>query len=264
MMLDNEKIENNLSMLKVNLKLRKYSQKTIDKYVSLIGKFLKYNKSPKEYLITLSNNGRETIRSNYFALKFFSENVLDKKLDATIPLTKRKMHLPNVINKTEIETLFNVTTNLKHKLVLRLLYYAGLRLNEVRNLKWEDLDFERELINVKKGKGDKNRTVFLHKKLKEILEENGIKKQGFILISERNTKYNERTIQQIIKTALKKTDIKKNVTPHTLRHCFATHLLEAGCDIRYIQQLLGHKDLKTTQIYTHVANKDIKRLAELL
>ena len=85
-----------------------------------------------------------------------------------------------------------------------------------------------------------------------------------IFISTRDGKDNKRTIQQIIKTASRNAGIRKNVTPHTLRHCFATHLLESGADIRYIQQLLGHKNLKTTQIYTHVANKDIKKLANLL
>ena len=92
----------------------------------------------------------------------------------------------------------------------------------------------------------------------------GIRRSGLILISERSKKYNERTIQQIVKNAARKAGIKKKVTPHTLRHSFATHLLEAGADIRHIQQLLGHKRLRTTQIYMHVANKDIKRLANLL
>jgi len=160
--------------------------------------------------------------------------------------------------------LFEVTKNLKHKLVLALLYYAGLRLSEVRNLKWEDIDFEREVIHVKQAKGEKERVVFLHKKLKELLMKYGIKKSGIVLVSDRWKRYNERTIQQIVKNAARKAGIKKKVTPHTLRHSFATHLLEARADIRYIQQLLGHKSLRTTQIYTHVANKDIKKLAELL
>ena len=106
--------------------------------------------------------------------------------------------------------------------------------------------------------------MFLHKKLVEILKMYETKKEGLVFVSQRDEKYNKRTIQQIIKSASKKVGIKKNATPHTLRHSFATHLLEGGADIRYIQQLLGHKDLKTTQIYTHVANKDIKRLADLI
>jgi len=131
------------------------------------------------------------------------------------------------------------------------------------------------------AKGDKERIVFLHKKLIDMLQIYGAKKEGLVFVSQspkkskifwaqknkffsREGKYNKRTIQQIVKSASKKSGIKKNATPHTLRHSFATHLLESGADIRYIQQLLGHKDLKTTQIYTHVANKDIKKLAKLL
>ncbi len=139
-----------------------------------------------------------------------------------------------------------------------------MRVNEVINLRWQDIDFERGLIHIKRGKGGKERVVFLHKKLKELLKEYGIKNTGLVLISERSKKYSERTIQQIVKNASKKAGIKKKVTPHTLRHSFATHLLEAGADIRYIQKLLGHKNLRTTQIYTHIANKDIKKLADLL
>ncbi|MEM2916624.1 MAG: tyrosine-type recombinase/integrase [Candidatus Woesearchaeota archaeon] len=154
--------------------------------------------------------------------------------------------------------------NWKHKLVIMFLYYAGLRLDEVRNLKWEDVDFDREIIHLKTAKGDKERIVFLHKKLIDMLKMYGTKEEGPIFVSQREGKYNKRTIQQIVKFASKKVGIKKKITPRTLRHSFATHLLESGADIRYTQQLLGHKDLKTTQIYTHVANKDIKKLANLL
>jgi len=129
-----------------------------------------------------------------------------------------------VINKAEIQKLFEVTENMKRKVVLALLYYAGLRLSEARNLRWENIDFERELIHIKQTKGEKERVVFLHQELKKLLEEYGIRKSGLVLISERGKKYNERTIQQ----------------------------------------LLGHKSLRTTQIYTHVANRDVKNLAKLL
>ena len=133
-----------------------------------------------------------------------------------------------------------------------------------QKLKWQDFDFGRSIIHVKRAKGDKDRIVFLHRQLSKIIEENGVKKEGYVIISERGVIYNERTIQEIVKNAARKADIRKKVTPHTLRHSFATHLLEAGADIRYIQRLLGHKNLQTTQIYTHVANKDIKKLADLL
>ncbi|RLI99552.1 MAG: integrase, partial [Candidatus Aenigmatarchaeota archaeon] len=181
-----------------------------------------------------------------------------------LPLAKKSLKLPLVLSREEINKMIEVTTNIKHKLVLMCLYFAGLRLDEVRNLKWQDIDFDRDIIHVKTTKGEKERVVFLHSKLKEMLEIYGVNKQGLVFISQRGRKYNKRTIQQIVKNTAKKAGIKKMVTPHTLRHSFATHLLEAGADIRYIQQLLGHKSLRTTQIYTHVASKDIKKLANLL
>ena len=106
--------------------------------------------------------------------------------------------------------------------------------------------------------------IFLHPKLKEALEEYGIKNYGFVSKSDRGKKYSPKIIQEIVKKASKKAGVNKRVTPHTLRHSFATHLLEGGADIRYIHQLLGHRSLRTTQIYTHVANRDIKKLANLL
>lgn len=246
------------------IKLRKYSYQTGKLYISITKRFLKSGKTPREFILFNSNRNRSTIRSIYFALKFFYENVLDEKFDEKLPLVKRKIKLPIVLNRKEIEKMIKITNNVKHKLVLMILYYAGLRLDEVINLDWQDIDFEREVIHIKKAKGEKERVVFLHKKLKEMLKIYGIDKKGLVFKSQMGKKYNKRTIQQIVHNTAKKADIDKKVTPHTLRHSFATHLLEAGADIRYIQHLLGHKDLKTTQIYTHIANKDIKRLANLL
>lgn len=185
------------------------------------------------------------MRSTYFALRFFYENVLHEKFEEGLPLAKRPLKLPVVLGREEVVKMTETTNNLKHKLVLMFLYYAGLRLDEVRNLKWQDLDFDRGTIHVKTAKGEKERVVFLHPKLIELLNIYGTNKDGFIFLSRRGERYN-------------------NTTPHTLRYSFATHLLESGADIRYIQLLLGHKDLKTTQIYTHIANKDIKKLANLL
>lgn len=176
---------------------------------------------------------------------------------------KKDRKLPIVLSKEEIGSMISSTNNLKHRLILVLLYYAGLRLDEVVNLRWNDIDFDNGAIYVRKTKEEKERTVFLHAKVKELL---GIYGRGgsTILRSERNKKYDKRTIQQVIKSMAKKARINKKVSPNTLRHSFATHLLEAGADIHYIQQLLGHKNLQTTQIYTRVANKDIKKLAQLL
>lgn len=246
------------------IKLRKYSFQTGKSYISTVKEFLKSGKTPREFLLSYSDKSRSTMRGVYFALKFFYENVLNEKFDEKIPLAKKDLKLPIVLSREETSKMIDATNNIKHKLILMSLYYAGLRLDESRNLKWQDLDFDREIIHLKTAKGEKERVVFLHPKLKELLKIYGIGEEGYIFLSERGRKYNKRTIQQIVKNTAKKIGIKKKVTPHTLRHSFATHLLEAGTDIRYIQHLLGHKDLKTTQIYTHIANKDIKKLANLL
>lgn len=246
------------------IKLRMYSYQTGKLYISFVKEFLAYGKTPREFLLSYTTKSKSTMRSAYFALKFFHENVLNAKFEEELPLARKSLKLPLVLSKEEVIRMIDSTNNLKHKIIIMFLYYAGLRLDEVRNISWSDIDLDRETIHLKTAKGDKERVVFLHKKLIETLSMLGMKDAGPIFISQRDGKYNKRTIQQIIKSASRKAGIKKNVTPHTLRHSFATHLLESGADIRYIQQLLGHKNLKTTQIYTHVANKDIKKLANLL
>ncbi|HLC60891.1 MAG TPA: tyrosine-type recombinase/integrase [Candidatus Nanoarchaeia archaeon] len=203
------------------------------------------------------------MRTTYFALRFYYQHVLHEHFDEQLPLAKKSLKLPIVLSKEEVHSMIDGMNNLKHRLVLSFLYYAGMRLNEVRNIRWEDLDFDRSLIHLKITKGGKERVVFLHEKLKELLNLHA-NRDGLIFLSQRNKKYHPRTIELIVKTAAERADIKKKVTPHTLRHSFATHLLEAGADIRYIQHLLGHKDLKTTQIYTHVAQKDVIKLAGLI
>ncbi len=253
-----------LSKLAEELKLRKYSHQTGKAYISITKDFLNSGKTSREFLLAHSDKSKSTMRSIYFALQFFHKNVLNTKFEEKLPLAKNSLKLPQVLSKEEIGRMIESTNNLKHRLLIMVLYYAGLRLDEARNLKWQDLDFDRDIIHLKTAKGDKERVVFFHAKLKDLLKLYGIKSEGLIFISQIGNKYNKRTIQQVVKGAAKKAGIKKKVSPHTLRHSFATHLLESGADIRYIQQLLGHKDLKTTQIYTHVANRDIKRLADLL
>ncbi len=259
-----KKEEESEIQLKKELELRKYSNQTIKLYSNIIKKFLESNNSPKEFLRSNQDKSRSYVRSVYFSLRFYYKYVLNKSFEEEIPLIKEKLKLPIVLSKEEINNMIMSTKNLKHRLILMFLYYSGLRLNEVINIKWNDIDFDRKIIHLKKSKGEKERIIFLHKKLKQILEMYGKEKEGLILKSDRNKKYNNRTIQKIVKNASKKAKINKKVNPHVLRHSFATHLLEAGADIRYIQQLLGHKNLQTTQIYTHVANKDIKKLANLI
>ncbi len=263
-LMNNKERDKQIKKLIEEIELRKYSKETEKSYTATVKEFINSKKTPKDFLLLYSNKSNATMRNIYFALKFFYENVLGEKFCEKIPLAKKASKLPEVLSREDVKKMLDVIQNSKHKLIFGLLYYSGLRLNEARKLKWEDLDFERKTIHLKNTKGNKDRIVFLHEKLIVLLDEIGRKKEGSVLMSERGNLYNERTIQEIIKVTAKKAGINKRVHPHTLRHSFATHLLEAGCDIRYIQQLLGHKDLQTTQIYTHVANKDINRLANLL
>ena len=253
-----------LNKLSEELRLRKHSRQTEKAYTLIIRKFIESQLQPREFLLKYTDKSRSSMRSVYFALKFFYENVLRQKFDENIPLAKNKGKLPIVLNKEEIGKMLEATLNLKHRLVLMFLYYTGIRLNEVVNLRWDDIDFQRDVIHLKTAKGEKERIIFLHEKLKRFIEYFNIKKEGFVFLSNLGSKYDKRTIQAIVGNAAKKAGIGKRTTPHILRHSFATHLLEAGADIRHIQKLLGHSNLQTTQIYTHVANKDIKKLADLL
>lgn len=253
-----------LNKLSEELRLRKHSKQTEKAYTLMIGKFIESGLQPREFLLKYSDKSRSYLRSAYFALKFFHENVLRQEFDENIPLAKNRGKLPIVLSKEEISKMLEATLNLRHRLVLMFLYYTGIRLNEIVNLRWEDLDFQRGTIHLKTAKGGKERVIFLHDRLKKFIEYFNIKKEGFVFISNMGKKYDGRTVQMIVKHAAARAGIGKKVTPHTLRHSFATHLLEAGADIRHIQKLLGHSNLQATQIYTHVANKDIKKLANLL
>lgn len=243
------------------LKLRKYSDNTINTYTKILNNFLSSDLEPKDFLLKQSEKSYSSLKINFFVLDFFYKNILKKELDIDIKNIKvrKRYKLPVVLNKTEVKNLIEATTNDRHKLIILFLYYAGLRVSEVINLNREDIDLKREIIHIKDSKNNKDRVIFLHQKIKEQL-----KIVNLPLLSSRGRKYSPRSIQKIVEKYAKLVKINKKVTPHTLRHSFATHLLEAGVDIRYIQKLLGHKNLKTTQIYTHIANKEIKKLSKLL
>jgi len=253
--------------LEDELKLRGFSSKTIKAYSFNVEKYLKSCKQPKQYLLDLINKGyaTETVRQACFAIKFFLKiNKKDdkniEKLIKDIPNLKREKRLPVILSKKEIWDMIFSTKNLNHRLIIKLGYSTGLRLSEIINLKWPDIDFQRNVIHIKKAKGKKDRIVMLSPKIKKDLRNLTTDKEGFIFKTMRGRKYSGRTIQLIIKNSAKKADIKKKVTPHTLRHSFATHLLEQGIDIRYIRDLLGHSRIETTMIYTSVSKRNIDKI----
>lgn len=247
-------------------KLRGYSSKTIRNYVHHIKKFEESGKTPRNFLLYLIEKKKsdETIRSAGFAIKFYLQilkknNTSIENTLKNLPNLKREKKLPVILSKNEIERMVKVTKNINHRLIILIGYSAGLRLSEIINLKWQDIDFEREIIHIHQSKGKKDRIVMLSKRVKqelEMIEQTA----SYVCISNRGKKYTERTIQEIITTAANKANIRKRVTPHTLRHSFATHLLEAGTDLRYIKNLLGHSDISTTLIYTKVSKRDISKI----
>ena len=199
------------------------------------------------------------------AIKFYYTKVIFRP-DFEIEKIKRPRkgrNLPNILSKGEIEMILGALTNLKHITLLYTIYSSGLRLNEILNLRVQDISFDRNQIFVKKGKGNKDRVVMLSEVLKLLLIKYTDKYKPVYWLFEgrdQKTQYSASSVQKVVKLAAYKAGITKPVTPHKIRHCFATHLLDEGTDLRYIQELLGHKDIKTTLIYTHVTTKNIKKI----
>ncbi len=249
------------------IKLKGYSKRTIGSYVFHVGKFLDSKLDPKEFLLKLINEGKskETIRVAGFAVKFYlgirakQDGTINEIIEKT-PNVKRDKRLPAVLSKKEIEDMVISTKNFIHRTMIQLMYSSGMRASEIISLKWPDIDFDRNTIHLKLAKGNKDRIVMLSPKVKKNLLKLDIEKQGLVFKTNRDGKYSLRSIELIVKKAAQKAGIRKKVTPHSLRHSFATHLLEQGVDVRYIRDLLGHANLQTTMIYTKVSNKDISKI----
>jgi len=255
------------------LTIRGLSENTKRHYLSCAANFIRFcRKAPDQitlddiyyfqlYLKQKKNAPWNTFNLYVNSLKFLFIKTLKKdwKIDS-IPYTKKGLILPNVLNKNEIIELYKTLSNLKHQSIFAVLYSTGIRVSEITNLKVSDIDSKRMMIKVNQGKGNKDRFVMLSGKLLKLLRLywKEFRPQEW-LFSGFNplTHISVRTVEHILSNAKTKTNIKKKVTPHVLRHSFATHLLENGIDMRRIQVLLGHKSLKTTILYLHVAENII-------
>lgn len=252
-----------LTELLNELKLRGFSERTIKIYLFFNFKFLNFiNKSSsditeadiKSYLASLIGKyENSSINLAYSALKFYYETMLKKDMKNII-VPKREKKMPSVMNRDEIKKLIEFAKNEKSKLVIKFLYSTGLRVSELVNLEKKDLEINEKIGWVRKGKGAKDRIFILPVSLIEEID-NILKNK-----SERVFPMTVRAIQKIVKNTSIRAGIQKKISPHTLRHSFATHLLESGTDIRKIQELLGHSNLQTTQIYTHVSTEEIKKI----
>lgn len=257
------------------LELKRYSYNTAKTYITCFETFLNYHsdielndlneEDIKQYLQVLVNIGKSNsyLHQTINSIKFYYEVVMgmpNRFYSIDRPFKENK--LPTVLSKTEVQNMLTVTKNIKHRCIIELLYSAGLRRAELIDLKTMDIDSERMLIKVNSGKGNKDRYTLLGENtlvaLREYYKEYKPKVYLFEGIGAR--KYSETSIAKIVKRAAKNAKISKKVTPHTLRHSFATHLLENGVNLRNIQVLLGHSSTKTTEIYTHVANNSFSTI----
>jgi site-specific recombinase XerD len=179
-----------------------------------------------------------------------------------IPYPKAEKKLPIVLSKDEIQRMFNVCENLKHKALLSILYACGLRVSEVINLKWSHIDRSRMIINIIAGKGNRDRQVMLPSSLIPLLEKyyREYKPKEYVFNGQSTIQYSDRSVLQVIKQLALKANISKRVYTHLMRHCSFTHLCESGTDISIIQKLAGHNNIKTTMVYTHISDSLISKI----
>ncbi|MBT3582663.1 tyrosine-type recombinase/integrase [Candidatus Woesearchaeota archaeon] len=257
-----------IQRLEAELRIRGLSPKTVSTYILHCTKFLEFLNKPieeveeddvKSYLAEKMSHDAapRSIALTKAAIMFMTNEILGKSIKFKTQKIPRSV--PEVLSKEEVKLLID-TAKHKNKLMLELLYSSGLRLSELISLKIEDLELNTKTGWVRSGKGNKDRMIILSDKVIEHLREFiDDRKTGYILQG-RNGKLSPRTVQITLANLAKKANLTKKVHPHMLRHSFATHLLEAGTDIRKIQVLLGHSDLSTTQIYTQVSNKELKKI----
>lgn len=257
------------------LELRKYANNTVKTYVTSFETFINYyiskdlvaiNESDvRKYILKLVQEDRSNsyINSAINSIKFYFESVLGMpNRFYQIERPRKEKKLPKVLSKEDVLSVIANTNNLKHKCIVSLLYSSGIRRNELVNLKISDIDSKRMLIRIEAAKGNKDRYTLLSNSLLEDLRKyyKQYKPEKYIVEGMYGKQYSAQSIGKIVGNAAKKAGIKISVTPHMLRHSFATHLLEAGVDLRQIQVLLGHSSSKTTEIYTHVATTTFKKI----
>lgn len=269
---DKEKMnkEEFLKNLETEIKISKFSPYTLRNYLDFNKRLLEYtNKQPvqieqqdiKNFLADKMSNKSSSSTILFLAsIKFAYLSLLDKDPTLKIKRPKNEKKIPIVLTKQEISDLINTPENSKSKLMIQLLYSSGLRVSELVNLKSTDIDFSENIGWVRSGKGKKDRMFIISKKLSKKLEKFIKKNSDWKYIFSKENPLTTRNIQKIVQKTAKKAGINKHVHVHTIRHSFATHLLESGVDIAKIQKLLGHSALTTTQIYLHISSVELKKI----
>lgn len=259
--------------LQEQMQISGYSPRTIKSYTICAKKMYGHFQKPlnqvseaefKDFLAHLAkkNLSPYTLNLYHATIKYVIENIYNKSFSFGFPYAKRHKKLPIVLSRYEIQLLIKSIKNNKHKTFIALAYGAGLRVSEVINLKVKDLDLDELTIHIKNSKGAKDRVTVVPEKLENDIRNliAGKNANNFVFESERGGRLTTRTAQVVFRRAAKKSSIKKPATFHSLRHSFATHLLENGTDVRYVQELLGHANIRTTQVYTKVTNPNLKNI----
>lgn len=255
------------------LRLRNYSPKTQSAYLCYIKEYITFAKKTgitdrkeaiEEFLLDKHKREQspQTINLALNAVKFLYAEVLKDPHKIDLKFAKRNKKLPVVLSRAEIERILAATENAKYKLMIALGYACGMRVSEVIALKSADLDIDELVVHIKGAKGKKDRISVLPEKLQNDLQNLTAGKNAgdFVFGSNRGGKLTTTSLQKMFRKSLTKAKISKPATFHSLRHSFATHLLENGTDVRYVQELLGHTNIRTTQIYTQVTNPQLKNI----
>ncbi len=258
------------------LHIKNYSAKTEKSYLHHLNLFIDFISSNKikdidqnlllnyfNYLKQKKNFSYSSMKQALASVRFLFLDVLKKEVDFDFFIKMKKPNnLPNVLTIEDVRNIINSIENLKHRAIISTIYSCGLRISEAVNLKISDIDSSAMTVKIVNAKGKNDRIVMLSEKLLELLREyfKEYRPKIYLFEGQFGEKYSARSIQQIFNNAVKKVKIKKKVSVHTLRHSFASHLLDNGTDIRFIQELLGHKHLSTTQIYTHINPVSVKKI----
>ena len=271
------KTEQHLLAFKSYMHYRRYSPNTIKTYTEALEIFFRFFQNRALESLTIEdiidfNNDyilKKNLSASYQnqvinAIKLFYRNRFNRAMEVDfIQRPRREKRLPNVLSKKEIKAILEAPTNLKHRAMISLIYACGLRRSELLNLTLKDIHSDRNLLFIRQSKGKKDRVVPISMKLIAMLRDyyKAFKPKTWLFEGQlAGEKYSERSIQLVLNQAVSKAKINKQVSLHWLRHSYATHLLESGTDLRYIQELLGHSSSKTTEIYTHVSTRNLQQI----
>ncbi|MEN8247748.1 MAG: site-specific tyrosine recombinase/integron integrase [Bacteroidota bacterium] len=276
----NKTKEQEIKLYEQYLRGQRYSKSTIESYLTFVRSFLGYYSNKESAYITIRDihkyNYDVIVKNRYSisyqrqfigAIKLFFSYVTHCTFDTDeLERPRKEKKLPTVLSKGEIRQVLVGTKNLKHKTILSTIYSCGLRISEALNLRIGDVDPDRMQIHIKGAKGKKDRYVKIAKANYMVIKSylNEYTPRYYLFEGPDNNRYSSSSVRQVLKRACKKAGIRKYVTPHTLRHSYATHMLELGIDLRYVQTFLGHKKPETTMIYTHVSSEKVDNMANPL